>query len=405
MKEAITVTALNEYIKSKLDGDVNLQHLSVRGEISNFTNHYKSGHFYFTLKDEGGVLRAVMFKYSAQRLTFTPENGMKVIVGGRVSSFVRDGQYQLYCDTMEPDGIGALYLAYEQLKTRLAAEGLFDESAKKPLPKCPLTVGVITSPTGAAVRDIINVAGRRFPLAKLVLNPVLVQGEGAAPQLCAAVRYFNEVYPVDVILIGRGGGSLEELWAFNDENLAREIYKSRIPVVSAVGHETDFTICDFVSDVRAPTPSAAAELALPDNNDMKRKFQNVQEMLSRLLLSRTERERARVNFYSQKAVLSSPLGFLSERRIPVDRAEETLVRAMRQLLERQTQRLQSVAAKLDALSPLSVFSRGYSAVIAADGRAVTHVDRLQVGDEITLRTGGGRATATVSKVQKENEHE
>lgn len=403
MREAITVTALNEYVKSRLDADANLQNVTVRGEISNFTNHYKSGHFYFTLKDEGGVLRAVMFRYSAQKLSFVPENGMKVLATGRVSSFVRDGQYQLYCEEMEPDGIGALYLAFEQLKARLGAEGLFDEAKKQPLPKCPLKVGVITSPTGAAVRDIIQVAGRRFPLAKLVLNPVLVQGEGAAPQLCAAVRFFNEVYPVDVILIGRGGGSLEELWAFNDEALAREIAKSRIPVVSAVGHETDFTICDFVSDVRAPTPSAAAEIALPDRADMHRKLNNVKEMLSRILLSRLERERARLNFYAQSPVLSTPLGFLSERRIPLDRAEEALLRAMTRRIEREKGRLQTTAARLDALSPLAAFSRGYSAVIAPDGRAVTHVDSLKTGDEILLRTRGGRAHATVGLIEKETE--
>ncbi len=403
MREAITVTMLNEYIKSKLDTDARLQKVSVRGEISNFTNHYKSGHFYFTLKDEGGVLRAVMFRYSAQKIAFTPENGMKVIATGRVSSFVRDGQYQLYCEEMEPDGIGALYLAFEQLKTRLAAEGLFDEAKKKPLPKCPLKVGVITSPTGAAVRDIIQVSGRRFPLAKIVLNPVLVQGEGAAAGLCAAVRYFNEVYPVDVILIGRGGGSLEELWAFNDEALAREIFKSRIPVVSAVGHETDFTISDFVSDVRAPTPSAAAEIALPECGDMKRKFENVREILSRVLLQRLERERGRVNFYAQKGVLSSPIGFLSERRIPVDRAEEALIRAMEVLIRLRRERVGTLAAKLDALSPLAAFSRGYGAVLSPSGRAVTHIDDVSPGDEITFRTRGGSAAATVNRITKENQ--
>ena len=328
---------------------------------------------------------------------------MKVIATGRVSSFVRDGQYQLYCEAMEPDGIGALYLAFEQLKRRLEAEGLFDPSNKKPLPKCPLKVGVITSPTGAAVRDIINIASRRFPLAKLVLNPVLVQGEGAAAQLSAAVRFFNERYPVDVIIIGRGGGSLEELWAFNDETLAREIFGSRIPVVSAVGHETDFTICDFVSDVRAPTPSAAAELALPDTADMKRKFENARQMLLRLMLAKISVAREKVHFYSQKPVLASPLGFLSERRVLLDRAEEALVNAMNRGIETKKYRTATLAAKLDALSPLSAFSRGYSAVIGPDAKAVTHISRLSVGDEITLKTCGGSARATVSEIQKEKE--
>lgn len=403
-QEPMSVTAVNEYIKSRLDSDAFLQNVLVRAEISNFTNHAKSGHFYFTLKDEGGVLRAVMFRFNAQKLAFLPENGMKVIVGGRISSFVRDGQYQLYCETMEPDGIGALYLAYEALKEKLRLAGLFDESHKKPLPKCPLSVGVITSPTGAAVRDIIHVARRRFPVAKLVLYPVLVQGEGAPPQLCRAVRYFNESHPVDVILLGRGGGSLEELWAFNDEALAHEIYKSEIPVVSAVGHETDFTICDFVADMRAPTPSAAAEVALPDTLDMKRKLCNVEQMLLRILRGRLDGARAQVNFYAKKPCLTSPEGFLSERRIPLDRASEALVRTMRHALERRRSEYSRLVGRLDALSPLSAFSRGYSAVLGEDGRAVRHVSQLRVGDRLTLRTCGGRAATTVTEVEQDFEN-
>ncbi len=402
-QQPLSVTQLNEYIKSRLDADGFLQNVCVRAEISNFTNHYKTGHFYFTLKDEGGVLRAVMFRYSAQKLAFVPENGMKVIVTGRISSFVRDGQYQLYCESMEPDGIGALYLAFEKQKEKLQAEGLFDPEHKQPLPKCPLRVGVITSPTGAAVRDIIHVAARRFPLAKLILNPVLVQGEGAAAQLTAAVRFFNEVYPVDVILIGRGGGSLEELWAFNDEALAREIYRSRVPVVSAVGHETDFTICDFVSDLRAPTPSAAAEVALPDKADMRRKIQNVQDLLRRILLARIDRERARVNFYANKPQLRSAVGFLDQRRQELDRAEDALSRALRAYLEKKQHTAQNLVAKLDALSPLAAFGRGYSALLGADGRAVCRVEELSVGDVVTLKTMGGSATATVQEVRKDEE--
>ena len=265
---ALTVTQLNEYIKGILDHDPRLTDVYLRGEISNFKNHYSTGHYYFTLKDEGGMIRAIMFRSSAVKLAFLPEDGMKVVAHGRISAFVRDGQYQIYCDSMEPDGIGALYIAYEQLKRKLEAEGLFDPSRKKPLPKIPSRVGIITSATGAAIRDMINVCGRRFPFAELVLYPSLVQGPDAPAQLIDGVRYFNEKQSVDVIIIGRGGGSIEDLWAFNNEDLAREIAASAIPVISAVGHETDFTICDFVADRRAPTPSAAAELAVPETEEL-----------------------------------------------------------------------------------------------------------------------------------------
>ena len=248
----VTVTQLNEYIKAKIDGDGFLSRVSVKGEISNFTNHYKTGHFYFTIKDETSLIRAVMFRGNTAKLRFVPENGMKIVARGRVSAFVRDGQYQLYCDSMEPDGIGALYFAFEQLKKKLAAEGLCDEARKRPLPKIPTRIGVITSPTGAAIRDIINILGRRFPYAKVILYPALVQGAEAAPSLIAGMRHFMEARDVDVIIIGRGGGSIEDLWAFNSEELARTIAACPIPVISAVGHETDFTICDFVADRRAP---------------------------------------------------------------------------------------------------------------------------------------------------------
>lgn len=261
-KRIITVSELNEYIKMVLENDELLMRVFIKGEISNFTNHYKTGHFYFSLKDEGGAVRAVMFRGSASKLKFVPENGMRVVVGGRVGVFPRDGQYQVYAETMEPDGVGALYVAYEQLKAKLEKEGLFDAAKKKPLPKIPTRIGIITSPTGAAIRDIINILGRRFPLAKAVLYPALVQGEGAAPDLVRGIDYFNSAGNVDVIIIGRGGGSLEDLWAFNDETLARRVAASKIPVISAVGHETDFTLCDFAADRRAPTPSAAAELAV-----------------------------------------------------------------------------------------------------------------------------------------------
>ena len=265
----LSVSQLNRYIKMNFDADENLANIFISGEISNFTNHYRTGHLYFTLKDDSAAVRAVMFNSSAKRLKFMPEDGMKVIARGRVSVYEASGQYQLYVDDMQPDGVGALNLAYEQLKEKLQKEGLFSELHKKPLPPYPEKVGVITSPTGAAVRDIINVLGRRFPYAEIVFCPVLVQGDGAHLQLTDAVNLFNSERAADVIIIGRGGGSIEDLWEFNDEGLARAVYNSEIPVISAVGHETDFTICDFVADMRAPTPSAAAELAVPDANELQ----------------------------------------------------------------------------------------------------------------------------------------
>lgn len=396
-----TVTALNEYIKARLDEDAFLQRVCVRGEISNFVNHERTGHFYFTLKDETAVLHAVMFKGNNARLAFLPENGMKVVAIGRISAYVRSGQYQIYCEGMEPDGVGALYLAYEKLRQKLSAEGLFDEAHKKPLPKVPLRVGVITSPTGAAVRDIIHVCGRRFPLAQIILYPALVQGENAPAQLCEALRFFNARLPVDVIIMGRGGGSLEDLWAFNDEKLAREVYASEIPVVSAVGHETDFTICDFVADVRAPTPSAAAEIALPDKEETQRRLGNVQTHLRTVLQGRLAREKQRLQSLADKPCLKRPEGFLEERRITLDRADTALKQSAGLFFERRKSAFSALAAKLDALSPLSAFSRGYSAVLGADGRAVKSVRQLHVGDALTLITSDGRAKSQVTEITEE----
>ena len=271
---AFTVSELNGYIKNLFDSDRTLSAVSVKGEISNFTRH-SSGHLYFSIKDKGSVIRAVMFRAAAQKLVFAPENELMVIVTGRIGAFVRDGQYQIYVETMQPDGKGSLALAFEQLKKKLASEGLFDQSKKKPIPKIPKRIGVITSPTGAAVRDVINVVTRRFPYAEILIYPALVQGAGSAASLIGAVEYFDKTASCDVLIIGRGGGSIEELWSFNDEGLARAIYNCRIPIISAVGHETDFTICDFVADLRAPTPSAAAELAAPDTAKLLKQFSNI----------------------------------------------------------------------------------------------------------------------------------
>ena len=398
--ETLTVTELNAYIKALIDSDDVLAGISVKGEISNFKAH-SSGHLYFTLKDENSLIRAVMFRSSAARIPFIPENGMKVICRGRVSVFPRDGQYQFYADSMEPDGVGSLYLAFEQLKNKLASEGLFDQTKKKPLPKIPSSVGLITSPTGAAVRDMINVTGKRFPYSKIVLYPVLVQGPDAPPQLIEALKYFNDSNSVDVIIIGRGGGSIEDLWAFNDESVARAVSSSRIPVISAVGHETDFTICDFAADVRAATPSQAAEFAVPDTEKLRVQLQNVVNLEARFIISKIASLREKFSSLSSRRSITDPGSFIDERRIVLDMRTEKLSYSFDKVLSDKKSTLSSVCAKLETLSPLSVISRGYSAVTDGDGRLVKSVGQLSVGDAVTLRLGGGEADAGITSIRKD----
>ncbi len=397
--EALTVTQLNEYIKGVIDHDIRLADVTIKGEISNFKNHYSTGHYYFSLKDEGSILRAIMFRSAAGKMPFIPEDGMKVIAHGRISSFVRDGQYQLYCDSMEPDGVGALYIAFEQLKRKLEGEGLFDPARKRPLPKIPTRVGIITSATGAAIRDMINVCGRRFPYAKLILYPSLVQGPDAPPQLINGLRYFNETNSADVIIIGRGGGSIEDLWAFNNEELAREVAASQIPVISAVGHETDFTICDFVADRRAPTPSAAAELAVPDTAELKRKIQNIVTREAGVLRQITSRHREKLLLLSNSRVLQNPRAMMDDKKMQTAMLAERLFRAEERTLTASRAALQTETGKLSALSPLSVLSRGYSAVYKDDGTLVKHAEQLTPGDNITVRTEGGEVDAAVTAVR------
>ena len=310
----LTVSQLNDYVKMLIDSNPMLGNIWVRGEVSNLTFH-TSGHLYFSVKDEKSRVSAIMFRTNAVKLKFRPENGMKVVLHGRVSVFPRDGVYQIYVTSIEPDGIGALYIAYEQLRRRLEAEGLFDERIKKALPKIPSAVGVITSPTGAAVRDIINVTARRFPFAKIILFPSLVQGDGAESNLIEGIRYFNSARSADVIIIGRGGGSIEDLWAFNSELLAREIRMSAIPVISAVGHETDYTICDFAADRRAPTPSAAAELAVPDAVELKRKLGNVTARIENLVSREIKHIRERLKLLSESRVLTNPTAYIEDKRV------------------------------------------------------------------------------------------
>lgn len=396
-RTVIGVCQLNEYIKAMLDGNELLSDVYVKGEISNFTNH-RTGHFYFSLKDEGGLIRAVMFKSYASGLRFVPENGMKVTVHGRVSSFVRDGQYQLYVDDMQPEGIGSLYVAFEQLKKRLEAEGLFDRSRKRPIPRLPYRIGIITSPTGAAIRDMINVLGRRFPYAEAVLYPSLVQGEGAPEQIKKGIGYFNEKRSVDVIIVGRGGGSIEDLWAFNDESLARCVAASEIPIISAVGHETDFTICDFAADLRAPTPSAAAELAVPDTDDIKRRLENVNIRNRNNIEGKLNRMKQRLDYISKMGVLSTPDRLLDQRRMNVIYCSEKLNNRASEILNEEKIRFSGLTQKLEALNPLGIISRGYSAITDKNGELVKSTANVTKGDLLNIKFADGEIVATVDEV-------
>ncbi len=384
----LTVGQINTYIKSIIDGDPNLNYIFVVGEISNFTNHYRTGHYYFTLKDESSAIKAVMFRSSAQRIKFVPENGMRVILRGRVSVFERDGQYQLYVDDMQPDGAGALNLAFEQLKAKLEAQGLFDASRKKPIPEIPERVGVITSPTGAAVRDILNVLGRRFPQAKVVFCPVQVQGVNAAPQIAQAIDLFNRFDAADVLIVGRGGGSIEDLWAFNEEQVALAVSRSSIPVISAVGHETDFTICDFVADLRAPTPSAAAELAVPDWVEQRAYVSGLLLHASSLIRQNLAEQKVRVNTLSQSRVLKNPLETVEIGRQTLDSLLNRLLFAQKSNFNSSASRFAEACAKLDALSPLKVLSRGYAAVYSG-GKITDSAAKTDMTKNISVRFADG----------------
>lgn len=389
----LSVSELNNYIKSMFDGNRLLNSVHVRGEISNFTNH-RSGHFYFSLKDEGGQIKAVMFRSSAARLKFIPENGMKVTVFGSISVFPRDGVYQMYATSMQPDGIGALYLAYEQMKAKLESEGLFDESHKKALPEFPERIGVITSPTGAAVRDIINVLGRRYPLATVYIYPALVQGEGAAQTLIDGIDYFDRSGLVDTVIIGRGGGSIEDLWEFNSEALARRIYAASVPVISAVGHETDFTICDFVSDMRAPTPSAAAEIAVPDIRELSVMIDTLSDRSDRALTRAVEKARSRLMRLTDSRILSDFSTVTDALAQRVTDLYRTATNSYESLLAYKRLAFLTNVGKLEALNPLSVMARGYS-VAQKNGRALADISSVNVGDVITVRVKDGRIDATV----------
>jgi len=406
MEESLirSVSELNALVKQILDADLRLERVLVRGEISNFTNHYKTGHLYMTLKDEKSAVRAVMFASAAGRLAFVPEDGLKVIAEGRVAVFERSGQYQLYINDLQPDGVGALHLAYEQLKARLEKEGLFDAARKRALPRTPLHIGVVTAPTGAAVRDIITVLGRRLPSAQVTLYPVLVQGEGAAPQIAAAIDHFNREGLADLLIVGRGGGSIEDLWAFNDERVARAIAASEIPVISAVGHETDFTIADFVADLRAPTPSAAAELAVPDRATLKNRFANLNRSLSGLTLRRIAQLRQQVGLLAQRRVFQSPRYQVEDRRMAVLALSERMATTMEAALRRRRQHFTLLTGTLSALSPLAVLERGYAIVTRGD-QPLRSAQQLHIGEEVALRFARGAATASITAVKQEETDE
>lgn len=394
----LSVSQLNRYVKSRMDADENLFNVFLVGEISNFTDHYKTGHFYFSLKDEEAQIKAVMFRQNALKVKFRPENGLRVIVRGRVSLYEAAGSYQVFVDDMQPDGVGALNLAFEQLKERLEREGLFDAAHKKPLPRFPERIGVITSETGAAVQDILNILGRRFPYAQVVLAPVLVQGEGAPAQLIDALQSFNAFKNVDVIILGRGGGSAEDLWAFNDERLAYAVYRSQIPVISAVGHETDFTICDFVADLRAPTPSAAAELAVPDQIQLRAEIHTLLSRMQRTVTNNLREQRLRLEQSTKKSVLKNPNLYFDTKRMQLISVSTQFDALEKAILHRARIRLQENAAKLQALSPLSVLARGYSVTTLADGTVVHSANQLSENTEITVQLADGKAACTVKEI-------
>ncbi len=396
----LSVSQLNRYVKSIIEQDYNLQTVFVQGEISNFTNHYKTGHYYMTIKDEFSSIKAVMFKSANSRLRFMPENAMSVVIKGRVAVFERDGQYQLYIDDMQPDGTGALSIAFEQLKNKLAAEGLFDSEKKKPIPAYPERVGVVTSPTGAAIRDIINVISRRFPLAELILCPVAVQGEYAAPQIKAAIELFNKTDSADVLIVGRGGGSIEELWAFNEEIVARAVAASEIPVISAVGHETDYTITDFVADLRAPTPSAAAELAVPDSLQQKQMLSGAVRRMTSAVADRISFEKSTLNASKMLLERFSPRNTLDSLQVRCGRASMAMDSAVRHSLTLKSKELSALCAKLDALSPLKILAGGYS-VVTAGGKVITHASSAAPGDLINITMSSGELECEVISV-KEN---
>lgn len=397
-QNVLSITQLNEYIRSRMDADPLLTQVSVRGEISNY-KLYPSGHHYFTLKDESSALRCVMFKGNAMRLRFRPENGMKVIAWGKVSVFPRDGAYQLYCTALTIDGIGDLYAAFEQLKKRLGEKGLFDPTHKKPLPKYPGTIGIITSSAGAAVHDMLRILRKRFPLSNVRLLPVRVQGVEAPSEIAAAIRYANQYQLADLLIVGRGGGSIEDLWAFNDERVAYAIYDSKIPVISAVGHEPDVTISDFVADLRAATPSNAAELAVPDQDTLRQNLDTMSTAMASALNRQVKNAQQHLTVLSQSPALRSPTGYLEQREQGLVLLKNRMVSVQNQNIDRKNARYVAAISKLDAMSPLKVLTRGYSMAQTEQGKVLRSVRQVEIGERIHISLSDGSLRATV--MQKE----
>ena len=393
-KQILSVGQINDYIKNKLDNDPGLRNIAIRGELSNY-KVYPSGHHYFTIKDETGAMKCVMFKSAALRLRFRPENGMKVIAMGSVTVYVRDGVYQLYCTGMVLDGIGDLYAAFEQLKSKLAAQGLFDPAHKKPLPKFPGTIGIVTSSAGAAIHDMLRILRKRYPLTQVKLLPVRVQGVEAPAEIAGAIAYANHHKLADLLIVGRGGGSIEDLWAFNDELVARAIYDSKIPVISAVGHEPDVTISDFVADLRAATPSNAAELAVPDQDTLRQTLDEMQNAMAIAMQTKINRAGERLGNLANRPVLKSPLASFESRKKALELLENRLISAQSGNIAKKRQRFVAQVSKLDAMSPLKVLTRGYALVAKADGKLVRSVADVEPKEPIAVRVSDGTILATV----------
>ncbi len=397
-----SVTQLNDYVKALIDSSEVLSNIAVVGEISNFTNHYKSGHMYFSLKDSESLIKAVMFRTYASRVNFEVKENMKVLAIGRVSVFPRDGVYQLYVEHMEPFGIGDLYKAYEQLKNKLSALGLFDSQHKKPIPKYPKKIGIITAPDGAAVADMKNIISRRYPLCEICIYPSLVQGPDAPADLINGLLHFDSDDKCDTIIIGRGGGSIEDLWAFNDENLARCIFGCKTPVISAVGHETDFTICDFVADLRAPTPSAAAELAVPDIKDLKNTLLQSKSLLESSISLIISKKRTALESKKALKILAGPKFYLESKMQVLSKYEIDIQNTIEKLFKDKSSTFSSLVSKLTALNPMAVLSRGYGAVFDSDGKVISSTKSVDKGQKINLELSDGKLEATVDKVIQNN---
>lgn len=397
----LSITQLNEYIRGKMDTDPLLNKVAVRGEISNY-KLYPSGHHYFTLKDEASALRCVLFKGNAARLRFRPENGMKILAMGRVSVFPRDGAYQLYCTALAMDGVGDLYAAFEQMKKKLEAQGLFDPSHKKPIPRYPGTIGIVTSSAGAAIHDMLRILGKRYPLTRVRLFPVRVQGAGASQEIAAAIRYANYYHLADVLIVGRGGGSMEDLWAFNEEPVAYAIYESEIPVISAVGHEPDVTISDFVADLRAATPSNAAELAVPDQDGLRQSLDQMTSAIAGNLSRQLKAARQHLNALACASVLQDPGAYIAQQRKNTEFLKNRLAAAQNQSVAQKRQRYIAAVSKLDAMSPLKVLTRGYSVTQTESGEIVRSAGQVKAGDRVRIRVSDGSMTAEILDQQEES---